>query len=494
MYSGNKLSWLTLLFILLLYIIFPSGLSTGDAWSYAASIKYVSDIFHPHHLLYNGLGLIFCLIPSKLGIDVLSCMKVMNAIFAFLTLIVLQKILSSYKIPDKSIIVINCLAGLSFAVLRYATENETYIVPLFFALLASLNYAKFIESEKYKYALYSGLWASLSVLFHQTYMFWWLGLMIAFIIEKKRRSALLYLTLSLIVPITYLLVIFLVKGDLGWNTVTDFIFGEFRGNARLEISNKGIILSAVNLIRSFIQVHGYMLNMFKANLLFLIPGIASFIFFLLAFLKLPERSSPNVSKNFSIIHVGIIIIQYLFAVVSFGNAEFMVMIPVLFFMLIPFFTINYHKFLTRLLIALAVWNISYGLLPLHYKNQEQEQFLYNACSMEKDVIIIATDAQQIKSMLYYREGVLISKKVFQSPAFYAISGQDPTVLEAIIDSTLNAGGKVYTNCLDETVISRLSIISGNRDKDFFTNYKSAMVKSWYLPGGTKSIYRIEKKL
>ena len=144
MISGQKLSWFALIIIFCLYLFFPSGLSTGDGWYYAASVKNGHEIFHPHHLLYNALGLVFSWLPSKAGFEIISCMKVMNAFFAFLALIIIQQILYSFKISERSVVIISCLAGFSFSVLRYATENETYILPLFFALLASYNYQKIL--------------------------------------------------------------------------------------------------------------------------------------------------------------------------------------------------------------------------------------------------------------------------------------------------------------------------------------------------------------
>ena len=73
--------------------------------------------------------------------------------------------------------------------LRYATENEAYIVPLFFALLASLNWVRFLKEKNDRFALYAGLFASLAVLFHQTYIFWWAGLLAAFLNEKGKRAS-----------------------------------------------------------------------------------------------------------------------------------------------------------------------------------------------------------------------------------------------------------------------------------------------------------------
>lgn len=493
MFSGRKLSWFSLIIIFCLYLFFPSGFSTTDSWYYAASIKHGGEIFHPHHLLYNALGLVFSWLPSRAGFEIISCLKVMNAFFALLTLISIRHILYYFKLTDKQVVIITCLSGLSFSIVRYATENETYIVPLYFVLLASYNFIKFTTSGRNRYALYSGIWAAISVLFHQTYIFWWLGLLIGFLIEKRKKPALIYILISLIAPAVYLIVILTLNSGSDWKGITGFIFGDLRENVRLELTGKGVFLSIVNLIRSFIQVHGYILNMIKFNMLLLIPGIISLIFVVLAFLKLPGINKINTSKRFAGIHILILVLQFIFAMVSSGNAEFMVMIPVLSFILVPFFVISYEKFLLRILVAMAIWNISYGLIPLHYQSQAPEQFLCDAALSDKGIVIIASDDQLIKSMLYYQTGNNNINAIYKSPAVLEIKGKDAGILESVIDSTLNIGKEVYTNCLDEATISRSSIMEGTKNKDFFRRYETTLSKSWKLITGTRSIYKVERK-
>jgi hypothetical protein len=67
-------------------------------------------------------------------------------------------------------------------------------------------------------------------------------------------------------------------------------------------------------------------------------------------------------------------------------------------------------------------------------------------------------------------------------------------LRGIIDSALSADTEIYTNCLDETPISRLSIIGGTENKDFFSKYVTTLTKSWKLVTGTKTVYRVERRL
>jgi hypothetical protein len=75
-----------------------------------------------------------------------------------------------------------------------------------------------------------------------------------------------------------------------------------------------------------------------------------------------------------------------------------------------------------------------------------------------------------------------------------IKGEDQGVLKEVIDSALQNGTEIYTNCLDEEPVSRSSILEGNQNKNFFRNYQTTLIKMWKQNTGTKSIYKIGKKL
>jgi hypothetical protein len=163
-------------------------------------------------------------------------------------------------------------------------------------------------------------------------------------------------------------------------------------------------------------------------------------------------------------------------------------------MLVPFFALNYEKFLLRILLAMAVWNISYGLIPLHFKSHSQEQFLCDAVLARRNIIVIASDDNLIKSMLFYQAGDINIKTIYKSPAVLEIEGKDPVILEAVIDSALSTGTEIYTNCLDETTISRFSIMEGTKNKDFFHRYETVLTRSYKQVTGTRSIYMVKRKL
>jgi hypothetical protein len=494
MFSGHKVLWFTISGLLILYIVFPSGLSTGDSWYYAASVKYGNEIFQSHHLLYNALGVIFSWLPSKTGFEIISILKVMNALFAFMILFVIQKILYVLKCTDKQVVIIACLTGFSFSIIRYATENETYIVPLFFALLASYNYLKFITKGGDRYPFYAGLWAAVSILFHQVYVFWWLGLLTGFVLEGKKKHALQYLLISLIAPLAYLIVVMTSLGGLNWNNIIAFISGDLGGNVGFGITGKGLFLSFANLVRSFIQVHGYISNMLKQSILLIIPGIISIFFFVFAFLKFPKIQKAGISNRFATIHIIILALQLIFAISSFGNAEFMVMIPPLVFILIPLLTLNYETFLTRILFGMVIWNISYGIIPLHFKGQGPEQFLCDIAKSGEGAIIIVSDEQLIRSMLYYQTGEISFNSIYKSPAVLKLIEKDRSYLDTAISDAIKRGYEVYTNCLDEKTMSRSTIMEGSENEDYFSKYETILAKSWHPITGTRSVYSIKEKI
>jgi len=494
MFSRHSLSWIILILFLILYLVFPAGSSTLDAWYYASSVKYNSDIFHPHHLLYNLLGSVFCFLPVKIGIDILAALKVMNTIFAILSLLVVQRILYLLKADATMVVLISCLCGVSFSVMRYATENETYIVPLFFALLATYEFLKWTLSGENKHVVSTAIWIILSVLFHQVFFFWWMGLMIGFISLKRISHLLIYLLVSLAGPAVYLIAIYLTRGNIKPDTITDFLLGILRTNSYMGITAKGLFLSLASLIRSFIQIHGYMLNMIKSNILFIIPAVISVSVFIMSLFRLPARRHKVENLRFTLTIYLIIIMQFIFAVFSYGNVKFMVMIPVLTFILIPVLTFNSKKWLRLILTGLAIWNISYGLIPLHLKSSAPEQFMCDESRQSREVIVIASDKQLLKNMIHYQTGTADPGNIYKSPASFKIKGNDPAQLESIIDEALEAGRRVLTDCIDPIPVSRASIIEGNLNSVFFGKYKIRIVKSWDSFLGEKSVYEVTGKL
>ncbi|MBG0860473.1 MAG: hypothetical protein IQL11_13305 [Bacteroidales bacterium] len=494
MSSRNYLSWIILILLLCLYMFFPSGSSTTDAWYYAACVRYQDEIFHPHHLLYNLLGYVFCLLPSKAGIDVLASLKVLNSLFAVSALIVIQRILRMLGYDRILMIVVTCLCGFSFSVMRYATENETYIVPLFFAFAASYSLLQYFRSGEDKSLLSAAVWITMAVLFHQVYIFWWIGFFVSFILAGKKRPLLIYLFISLSGPLVYLLVIRNVRGDLQLSTITDFILGDLREGGNMNTGGKGMIFSIINLFRSYVQVHGYIFNLIKSNILYVIPGIVAAGIAAYSLFGLPLKAEKVSDPRFAYTHLLIIILQFIFAALASGNAEFMVMIPVLTFILVPLFTRKCERFFVAVLAGIAVWNISYGLIPLHYKSDAPEQFLCGEAFSNSGIIVVASDDQLLRNMLYYQTGVTDIGNIYRSPANMRIKGLDPATLVDVIDDALASGSTVYTDCTGPAAVSRASITEGRMNEAFFRIYELIPVRTWPSAMGTRTVFRVMRKM
>lgn len=486
----RTLSKVVLILFLILYIVFPSGFSTTDSWNYAASIKHSGEVFHPYHLLYNTLGYLFCYIPVISGADTLVWLKVMNAIFAVLTIMLVQIILRSLGKGERTVVTVSCIAGFSFSLMRYATENETYIVPLLLAITATYFYIRYVNSGNIRSSLYAGMFASIAVLFHLTYIFWWASLMTGFIAVRKLKPLIWYLLVSLIVPVTYLAAIYFDSGNLYPETVAGFVFGDLNRNAHFGLSFTGLFLSVVNLIRSFIQVHGYMLNMIRTDFLFVVPGIVTLVLFTLSLFVLPSGRQNFKGMKVSGVLILIIVLQFLFSVISAGNAEFMVMIPVLSFILVPVLFIDCEKFLVRVMAGMLIWNLSYGIIPLNIDTSGPEQYLCEKAVPGKSVMVVAADDQLLQSMVYYNNGKCSSENIFKSPAVMEISGLNTKSLESLVDSALKAGMDIYTDCIGRKAISRASILEGSTNSRFFTKYEIMPVKTWSYLTGEKGVSRI----
>jgi hypothetical protein len=481
-------SYSVLVLFFFLFLIFSSGFSTPDGWIYAASIKYHTEFYHPHHLLYNAFGYVFCYLPAKAGADILACLKVMNSLFAVLALRAIQLIMIRLLKSESIAILISCLSGISFSFIRYATENETYIIPLTLGLFALYWYFRFMDSQKTVYIIFSAFLASLSVLFHLSYILWLVSLFAILLKMKRWKPVITWFTVSLIIPFLYAVVIFSQYGNLETDSIYNYLFGTFE-SVHFRINSTGLLFSAVNLVRSFIQVHGYMYNMINQNLLLVIPAFISLIFFILSIRFLPSGFKRLPKESHVIILI--ILLMGLLAILADGNAEFMVMIPVLSFILLPLLFHVSEKFLVRILAGMIMWNIAYGIIPLHINSHLPEDYLCEK-SGEYNAMIIASDELLLKSMIYYKTGVT-AENIFKSPALFRDNKDELRQLEMSIDSALGNRVNIYTDCIAKRSVSRASILEGDRNEFFFKGYNTRQVMKWETILGIKTVDQITGK-
>jgi len=245
----------------LIYLFFPSQNSSIDSYNYAANVKWQHDLFFPHHLLYNYFQFIVLKVVNLTGYEpsVLAFMKVINALFATCTLLVFINLLKLLKYDYKTIFALVLFAGSCFGFVRYATENETYIIPLFWSLLASFYYLKYLKSERTKLLILSGIYASIACLFHQIHIFWYIGLLFGTVIYRKDIKEAIFLSIpSVLILIIYFLAykqdhFELNQAENLWQfTLYDYYYG----TARFQFGLDNFILGFISFVRSFIQIHG----------------------------------------------------------------------------------------------------------------------------------------------------------------------------------------------------------------------------------------------
>jgi hypothetical protein len=276
------------LFFALLYIFLPSQNSSVDAYNYAANLKWDHDLFFPHHLLYNYFqSIIFELtIYFHLAPDVLSLMKLVNSIFALFALCIFYIIIKELNKINEETDEIKPLslllfAGSSFGFMRYSTENETYIIPIFWSLLASYYFLRYLSNNHYKYLILSGFMATTSCLFHQIHIFWYIGLLMATYLYKRQIfSTLIILTPSLFIPIAYYIALKLDHYDFtkAQNLWQFMLYDYFYGTANTNLNIQNLILGFISFVRNFIQIHGIIPLLIKKMPLYSILFIPVVIF------------------------------------------------------------------------------------------------------------------------------------------------------------------------------------------------------------------------
>ena len=374
----------------------------------------------------------------------------------------------------------------SFNTWRFGTENEVYMEPVFFSLLGSYFFLKYIKSEHIKYVWLTGIFSATACLFHQIHFFWWFGLSIGWFFYKNYlRNVFIYFGLAAIVPLIYIAVIYYyLNQDVTFENALHFTLRDyFKGTADSNLSLKALLMIPISIVRSFIQVHPVIPALIKTNGLYLLP------FFLIPLILLSALRSKayrirRVSTQypgFHKAHIIILILQLLFAFYANGNVEFMVMIPFLAAILI----VNRLKFTPAFLkyavLILFIWNFSYGIFPNHYyKFNHEEKLLDYMLKNPKKIFVLKNYVT--RSKYFYltgkddNENLLISEKLSLNE----------------LDSLIRKHHNIITDVIDyPEILNREKIMNGHED-DYFHSYSKYLI--FKFPGlyGETSVYEVRK--
>lgn len=471
----------------LIYIIFQTQNAMVDSWYYSACVKFKSELFNSHHLIYNYLGYYwFSLLKIFLpNVEAIVALNLMNAIAAITCLYLINSCLLKLKVNSTNALWLSLFCGVSFGFMRYATDAETYILPIVFSLAST---QLFINPKNSTPLFFSGLLGALSIMFHQVHIWWTLSMFISLLVSKpfNFRKILAFSLPLLSIPMVYWLVFNNSHKTTGF---IQFLLGEYsKGNAGIDLSLKALLLTCINLLRTFFQIHGNIVVLFKSYWLPLSVSIISIFIVLLFGIKKQNFKSiiPIEKTAHKTLFLLAFLLHFLFAFISSGNAEFMVMLPFLLVLYVAStYQINQLVFLKNLTISLLIWNLTVAIIPNSFLNINR---------VDKQVAI-SLDHQNHYTL--WRNKPLVENQITYKMGF---SNTYNTLLSLklidtqIIDSILLKYQIIYTDLPNTNgILSREKIISGENELKLLLNYQLNKCDSFDNFYGKNYIYSIQKR-
>lgn len=484
---------LLLLAVLIVYVIFPSHNSSNDAYSSAVELKYHWDIFEPHHLFHNALLYVLSypihfLFPQ---IDHLALAKIWSALFSSLSLGVFYLILNLLNTDKKNTLLYIALVAFSFGVWRFSTESEFYIVPIFFSLIGSFFFLKYLINNKTSFIFIAGFFTAFACVLHQVHVFWWLGILIGFVFYSKKLKVFLYFSITaFIVPLSYILVVYHLERYVSIANVFQFTFYAYEtGIAPIEFNLKNFLFFGVAIFRTFLQLFPTMLILLKKSPIFYIPLLSLLVYlgcmtklFLNKKLVIKEQG-PIRFLLFGRIHLLILILHLAFALFSMGNSEFMIMTPYLLALLLFLFYKIPKNNLIATLLLLLIWNFLYGVYPLYAYQMTDAHQMVKFIRKNQDAVFLVRN-YDTKNIYEYKYGVEDYKKIIP----------DDQITNKTVDSLLQAHIQVYTNSINAPeVINRRSFSDLVPEDNLFDGYQKTKIDSTLTFYGFYYLYQLGLK-
>jgi hypothetical protein len=469
----------------LVYLLFPTQNANIDSWYYAACVKHNHELINSHHLLYNliGRGWYVLLKFFNADLEAFQALNRMNAIAATLCLLIFYQILLLLGKERKSALWLSLLCGVSFGFMRYSTDAETYILPLLFSLVSTYFFLK--ESMKYN-LLWSALFSVIAILIHQLHICWAFAMVLSLVFTKpfSLRSFLTFSIPLLLIPLVYYIA-YLQSGTLF--SFWQFIIGEYgKGNASLDVSIKSLGLTLINLVRSFIQVHGQIADLFLNY-----PVLYSLIFIGLLTLKvclfktgkLKNSINRRAEKNrFSSLFFLAFIIHLIFAFLSSGNAEFMVMLP---FLLVLYLASKYsfsNFSVLALTILIFAWNMTTAIIPARILDLNRVDRQVEFTLRHPEAYFVWKHKPLVENIITYKKGFGNNSR------FIRLNSGNID----LIDSLVKTKAAVYTDyCNPVTAFSREAFLTENGY--LLGHFQLTEKNTWENIYGENHIYLISKK-
>lgn len=446
----------------LLYLLLPGINPSGDAVGYTGEFLLNADsgrwLFSPHHLLYAPFGQITYNLIGKHLTQYLMWMQAINAIAAAGSLFLLKRcyeLISDNKSAAKAAVI---LAGSAFATMRFATENETYMLPLLLSSWGTLYLLKHQKANNIA-NLYAGFGLlAMAVLFHQIHCWWWLAAVLFFPAGKQKWVA---AGISSIIILLAYVGAAAYEHKIWWQ----YPFSDaVNGTVSLIPGFDNLKFTLINSIRTWIQVHGNIPYFLDAwTWLWAFPTLA----LCSAVVAIFAKNQNNILEKTQINLTGFrwlrfaLILQFLWAVYSVGNAEFMVMIPFLLLLSFPALLIKWQHKALPLATAMLCWNLGVYLIP----NANIKTIRYG---VELNLLLrIAEDEKAKKVIFIAREKVMLENYLSIKSPFYQQKFRDQGIILLDADAIYKPQKwPVYTDIQNYPMpTSRISMLFDNKSKE-----------------------------
>lgn len=482
-------------FYAIVYLAMPTGNPGLDAYGYATDIAKGENLLLPHHLLYNLIGFVLTRILGVDAAHTMDCLVAMNAVmaatclyFAYLILHGLEKRsgLDNVEKAGWMPLPVVMFLGATFGMMRFATENETYIAPLLFSLAGTWQIFNYHAEQKGRQLWLGLLLLAVAVLYHQIHVFWY-GIFAAHTLHTYKRKA-LWATVSSALLIA---LVYFISAQINNEDLERFIFHDaFTNTVSLMHVMDMLKFTGINFLRTFGQMHGNVL-VFAKGAIGIWPAVVAvlagigFVVMCIRYCNVRKRLHSSKFVNANVLAA--FFFQLHFAFMSSGNAEFMVMLP----FLLVVFVVSKWQFDTRPMwlaaACLFVWNVGYALWPAsRYDLHGFEKTLAKLQGQEK-MLFVSQHAIHFGNFLAYKNAELGNVLIVKSPA----DSDDTAVLYRQIDSAVKAQMTVLTDCVDyPDAGSRKAMISGNANAILKTRYSLLLKDSLEVYTGKVKLYQI----
>ncbi len=183
--SRSKTEVIVFATALAVFSLLPNADQGMDSYIYAINIRDSAELLHPHHLLYNLLGVILYRLLSFTGLGSLEILSLFNSLLGAVVLTIIYRILRIYMDPHRALAALLTLGAL-YSFWYYSTSVEVNMAALLFAVMAIL----LISAKKDSSA--NGKAASLVIaagaLFHQVLVLMYIPLFIVLLRCRKSFS------------------------------------------------------------------------------------------------------------------------------------------------------------------------------------------------------------------------------------------------------------------------------------------------------------------